>query len=293
MSAPTLGRMANELTLSLALAPVGPLLIKAPDSGADPTRPDMEFVRTWRAGAQQVYLPGSSLKGALRVQCERLVRSVGGDSRRDGVWACDPLYIERRCANGERGAAAYRGACTVCRLFGNTDLRGRLAIDDAYPAPGTDLRLEERVNVAIDRVMGSVFQGPFRYEVVTGGSFATTLRLRNVAVAQVGLLGLALRDVRDGRVAFGFGKSRGMGRVSLSVDALRISYPAGAAPEAGRFRGALHRGEGEQADEVEVPGLDYEDDDLAFERRATLAGDQAVLGFWRACAAVWRREANG
>ena len=38
-------QVVNEALLELALWPDGPLLIKAADTGADPTRPDMEFVR--------------------------------------------------------------------------------------------------------------------------------------------------------------------------------------------------------------------------------------------------------
>ena len=69
-------QVVNGALLDLALWPDGPLLIKAADSGADPTRPDMEFVRTHRPDGESFYLPGSSLKGALRAHCERIARTV-------------------------------------------------------------------------------------------------------------------------------------------------------------------------------------------------------------------------
>ena len=51
-------RIVNQAIVKLAISPVGPLLIKASDQGADPTKPDMEFVETYHAGKPSVYLPG-------------------------------------------------------------------------------------------------------------------------------------------------------------------------------------------------------------------------------------------
>jgi CRISPR/Cas system CSM-associated protein Csm3 (group 7 of RAMP superfamily) len=79
--------------------------------------------------------------------------------------------------------------------------------------------------VAIDRVYGSVAVGPFNYETVVGGEFPTRIDFKNVTLAQFGLLGLALRDLAEGRIALGFGKSRGLGRVTASFDSLEIHYP--------------------------------------------------------------------
>ena len=79
-------RIVNQATIEITISPVGPLLIKASDQGADPTKPDMEFVETYHAGGRSVYLPGSSLKGAIRAHCERIVRTLEGN-----VTTCDPL----------------------------------------------------------------------------------------------------------------------------------------------------------------------------------------------------------
>jgi CRISPR/Cas system CSM-associated protein Csm3 (group 7 of RAMP superfamily) len=71
-----------EGTISLTITPDGPILVKAGDTGgADPTRPDMEFVRTRAHGREQIYLPGSSLKGVVRAQCERICRSLDSEDR--------------------------------------------------------------------------------------------------------------------------------------------------------------------------------------------------------------------
>jgi CRISPR/Cas system CSM-associated protein Csm3 (group 7 of RAMP superfamily) len=74
-------RLVNHCTIDLTLIPDGPILIKSGKEGADPTKPDMEFVETYHAGGKSIYLPGSSLKGAIRAHAERIVRTVGTDKR--------------------------------------------------------------------------------------------------------------------------------------------------------------------------------------------------------------------
>ena len=240
-----------EGTLHLTIRPDGPILIKAGESGgADPTLPDMEFVRTRRNGAPQVYLPGPSLKGVVRAHCERICRTLDGPGRDP---ACDnppladnPLgkgeryegeadlayssgrYVEsiRETIKGDpqRTAIIYRRSALTAQIFGSTALAGRVRFADAYPSG--DVTIEERNGVAIDRVYGSVAVGPFDYETVVAGEFKTSIAFRNLTLAQLGLLGLALRDLAAGRVAIGFGKSRGLGRVTLDMTALEVRYPA-------------------------------------------------------------------
>jgi CRISPR/Cas system CSM-associated protein Csm3 (group 7 of RAMP superfamily) len=70
-------RFVNQCTIDLTIVPCGPILIKSGKEGADPTKPDMEFVETYHAGGRSIYLPGSSLKGAIRAHAERIVRTVG------------------------------------------------------------------------------------------------------------------------------------------------------------------------------------------------------------------------
>ena len=74
-------RLVNQCTIDFSLIPCSPILIKSGREGADPTKPDMEFVETYHGGGRSVYLPGSSLKGAIRAHAERIVRTVGRDNR--------------------------------------------------------------------------------------------------------------------------------------------------------------------------------------------------------------------
>ncbi|HUX76065.1 MAG TPA: RAMP superfamily CRISPR-associated protein [Anaerolineae bacterium] len=215
-------RLLNEATLDFTIVPEGPILVKAGETGADPTRPDMEFVRTWKDGEQVVYLPGPSLKGVIRSHCERIVRTVG-EGR-----SCTPVVKEESCV-GKRelkqehdGKHVHSRSCFICQMFGNTVLAGRVRTKDAYPIG--EVRTEERNGVAIDRVFGSVAVGPFQMEVVTSGEFETAITIRNFTIAQLGLLALALRDFKLGRVGVGFGKSRGLGHVTLEWGGLTVRY---------------------------------------------------------------------
>ena len=166
-------RIVNQAIIELVISPVGPLLIKASDQGADPTKPDMEFVETYHGGGRSVYLPGSSLKGAIRAHCERIVRTLGSDRPGGGnVWACNPLDERGTCrklrdTHKEDTAAIYKNSCPICQIFGSTDIAAHVSIADAYPDDPAKIQLEERNGVAIDRVYGSVAHGPFNFQVLT------------------------------------------------------------------------------------------------------------------------------
>lgn len=221
-------RLVNHCTIDLTLIPDGPILIKSGQEGADPTKPDMEFVETYHRTGRTIYLPGSSLKGAIRAHAERIVRTVGGETRNANqpVWTPkDPLdkkayeYLDNYTVTSD----IYRDSCFVSQLFGNTSIASRLRIEDAYPMG--EVKLEERNGVAIDRVFGSVAVGPFNYQVCTKGEFKTKIHLKNFTLAQLGLLGLVLRDLDDGWFGLGFAKSRGLGTVAIQYEQAKVQYP--------------------------------------------------------------------
>ncbi len=229
-----LKRLVNHCTIELSLIPDGPILVKSGKEGADPTKPDMEFVETYHDGGKTIYLPGSGLKGAIRAHSERIVRTVGRDSwdesKPEALWANDPLhdkyeYLDKQDKSGKLASPAiYKRSSFTDRLFGNTSIASRLRIEDAYPNKGT-VRLEERNGVAIDRVFGSVAVGPFNYQVCTAGEFTTKIHLKNFTLGQLGLLGLVLRDLNDGWFGIGFAKSRGLGTVRVQFVKATVQYP--------------------------------------------------------------------
>jgi CRISPR/Cas system CSM-associated protein Csm3 (group 7 of RAMP superfamily) len=323
-----------EGRIRLTLRPDGPIMIKAGETGgADPTRPDMEFVRT-HSTRGSVYIPGPSLKGVVRAHAERICRTIDQDGRdpdKDKPPLADnPLgnedryrgledmrfnsgrYVETKRDDWKKSdtklwtAMVYRRSAFTAQIFGHTALAGRVRFADAY---GEGVVIEERNGVAIDRVYGSVAVGPFNYETVVAGTFPTTIDFRNVTLAQLGLLGLVLRDLAAGRVALGFGKSRGLGRVTATFDGLTVRYPTCALRE-GRLV-LLNGKQIAQASELAglgafpVPGnyglpdndvaplpegLRYvEDDETGIGVKLEAPGEQ-VVAVLRACMPAWKRQ---
>jgi CRISPR-associated RAMP protein (TIGR02581 family) len=226
-------RLVNHCTIALTITPDGPILIKSGKEGADPTKPDMEFVETYHQGGKSIYLPGSSLKGAIRAHAERIVRTVGSDRPSNSKpWANDPLNDDYNYLKDENDKQKklpsyllYKESSFTDQLFGNTSVASRLRIEDAYPADPKQVKLEERNGVAIDRVFGSVAVGPFNYQVCTAGEFKTKIHLKNFTLAQLGLIGLVLRDLNEGWFGLGFAKSRGLGTVKVTLDQATVQYP--------------------------------------------------------------------
>ncbi|MBH8566559.1 CRISPR-associated protein [Nostoc sp. CENA67] len=222
-------RFVNHCTIELTLIPDGPILIKSGKEGADPTKPDMEFVETFHAGGRSIYLPGSSLKGAIRAHAERIVRTVGRDRRESNnsnlPWANDPLNDKYDYLKDKKSSDIYKLSSFTDQIFGNTSIASRIRIEDAYPDNSKSYKIEERNGVAIDRVFGSVAVGPFNYQVCTAGEFNTKIHLKNFTLAQLGLIGLVLRDLNDGWFGLGFAKSRGLGTVQVKLNSAVVQYP--------------------------------------------------------------------
>lgn len=228
--------LVNEAHLRLNITTTGPLLIKS--GYATIIGADMTPVLTYRHGQQEVYLPGSSLKGAFRSHLEKVVNSI------QPRVACDPLsklgsspasqddarkLFLPSCGEYLGGQAemtphlAYAQSCPTCRLFGSTSFIGRIAIDDAYLPEGTvgmnDL-LEHRDGVAINRFTGGV-DGPAKFDlnVVTANTtFQTSIHLRNFEIWQLGMLFVLLQDLEDGLMRIGSGRSRGLGKITAAIN---------------------------------------------------------------------------
>jgi len=232
-----LHKLVNQANVKLAIEPVEPLLIASGIPNA--TGIDMPFVLTYRQGTDrgEPYLPGSSLKGVLRSHGERISQSVTPEQA-----ICDPHFHKMDTSSpgrvpfcGERlkkrniGEAfpshdLYRKSCPICRTFGSTVYRGRLAIDDAY-LKDEKFNLERRDGVGIDRFSGGSSRGvKFELEVLTRGTFHASLRLENFEDWQLGLLALLCRDLEDEFISIGHSTTRGLGRLRATLEAFDIMY---------------------------------------------------------------------
>lgn len=234
-------KLYNQALLTGTLVPDGPLLVVQGGVPHDPSAPDLAFVRTIRGGRSTVYLPGSSIKGALRAYAERILATYAGVAAAE-----DPFRTEdsprRLAAAAAREAgttpAVFRLSCEADRLFGSTEIAGRLRVSDALPPAAEEAaanRTEVRYGVAIDRAKQSVKAGPFEQEAVTQGAFALQVTLENFDLWMLSLVLQCLSDLDAGLLPLGHAKTRGFGTVRLADPKLVLRWP-GKAP--GEMRGA-------------------------------------------------------
>jgi CRISPR/Cas system CSM-associated protein Csm3 (group 7 of RAMP superfamily) len=157
-------------------------------------------------------IPGSSIKGVLRSQARRILRTVFQD---------EPIVDE-----------------TIDAIFGSIDNSGRVFVDDVYPtaAPvsaslwrqedknALDALTAREVHVAVDRFTGGASEGKlFSVRPVKVDIPWTSIRIV-VDFSRPGpiepLVGLALfeliaRDMEEGLVSIGFGTNRGLGEIHV------------------------------------------------------------------------------
>jgi len=176
------------------------------------------------------FIPGSSIKGAVRSQAERILRTV---NRRPDLWACDPFADP--CVSGSRktelwGQAerqdrqradvlfaqlVWKESCTACRLFGSPWFAGRLAFKDAYLVNADDLPVVTQIRdgVGIDRDLGAARSG-IKYDfetVIPGARFGIEILAENLEDWEAGFLLAVLRLWEEGALSLGGKVTRGPG----------------------------------------------------------------------------------
>lgn len=225
------------LAIEIHWRPRLPVMVKA---GQDGLATDLlPFVSRLSDGSIALTLPGAGIKGALRSQAERIVRTVlNKDVAEDAplheavdvpiVREIFGLARQRTRQRGDdtgpgRGRLAVR---TVYAQSGRTAEEWRRLADDT-PPPG----LTRAMHVAIDRWTGGAAEA-FLYSATEPDPNASRWRplvleyrprQGDNAALHLALLWLALEDLRAGRIALGFGKNRGYGEIV--VEFLRCSGP--------------------------------------------------------------------
>ena len=253
-------QLINEYRINLSFSPCGPILIKSGIAVAAGT--NMAFVKTRRNGREEVYLPGSSLKGVIRAQGERIGRTLNekavcnpfntkltdpdNNPSPFGLPGCSDAFesIKKNKKREIFSYEAYQGSCPICTLFGSLYLAGRFNISDAYIDEKAELPLLElRDCVGIDRFTGGVVNGAnFDFEVITSGEFHTAITITNFELWQISLLCFILRDFEDELIPLGMGSSRGLGRIKANVKSIQIDLISTKTPTAIEGLGTLYQG---------------------------------------------------
>ena len=237
-------RLENRYRFCGHLELITPLRIS---SGRADEATDAPFIRTYDGTP---YIPGSSLRGAMRSELERLLAGVGGGN---GLRSCTLFSSEGQVEGQEddcpekfrkkmqdmdsesqeakdKATISFiqNELCQVCRLFGAPMYASHLVINDALPpcpdTANTAQRLRLRDGVGIDRDTGAAKEGAkFDYEVMeTGPVFVLTIIAENLRGKNFILLDLALRLLKDG-LYVGGKRSGGLGRIRLKPESLVVT----------------------------------------------------------------------
>ncbi|MCL6559162.1 MAG: hypothetical protein K6U74_10270 [Firmicutes bacterium] len=183
-------------------------------------------------------LPGSGLRGVLRSQAEKILRTMatctaGSEEDSEEIFcricpACDPLardaggplascdalLQENRIGTGQEPEEGQ--LCLACLLFGSPRQGSRLVVEDAHFIPdGGPPALKAIDFLAIDRFTGGGLEGAkFDALALWRPKFRLRLRLENPEEWELGLLTLVLRDLEEGFLRVGFGAAKGFGEVT-------------------------------------------------------------------------------
>jgi len=216
---------------------------------------DSTFVKTriGLSGKETLYIPGSSMRGAIRSLVERILAAVDRDRQKNSILSC-LLMKGKECITvnkniqedfSEKVENGYSEQqlweylinpedpkiCLCCQVFGSTHLASRVRISDLYPlnSNGQDRIVEKgegRYSVAIDRETGTAKEGAlFTIEALNKqNQFRFELIAENMDDVAWGILAIGLLELIRGNFNVGAKASIGLGQCQLLKESLHMKY---------------------------------------------------------------------
>jgi CRISPR-associated RAMP protein (TIGR02581 family) len=165
--------------------------------------------------SDQPYIPGSSLKGKVRAEAERIARQ-----NNEPIPVCNPPNINNMCGTLKKTPENF---CICCKIFGTaarsdgTSVASKVRFRDSYPLTKVETLLT-RTGTALDRSTTSVSSGSlYTTEAVPAGTrFGLEIVGENLSERELNLVRAALKSVRDS--GLGGYSSRGFGKVKFKID---------------------------------------------------------------------------
>lgn len=200
-------------------------------SGKGDGRTDALVMRDHRG---RPFIPGSSLRGALRSTIERIALSIELNpclliDDNPCVTTSKPLqeeFKELDISDIPAFLSDISKVCPVCQLFGSTVVASRIKITDLPLL--SDFKFGVRDGVAIDRDTETAKEGAkFDFETVSKQSkFKFELIGENLKPGHIALLAIGIQELTDGNFWLGGNTARGLGKCKL--EELEIKYFEGA-----------------------------------------------------------------
>ena len=248
----TLGALSNQsvtsnhpqLHIEIQWQPVSPVMVKAE---ADGIAVDILPLVSANGSNLSFVIPGSSIKGSLRSQTERIMRTVlnkqtdnTGNSRKDFQNQLEQVDLIRhifgaaaKTVNGEQ--VGNIGALSADDCYASRDISEQqwLAVTSAQNESGLRTSLDaanlnstqQAFHVAIDRWTGGAADG-FLYSNlepmgVSWQPIHLTINFRRIKeqsdyLPAIALILLTLRDLSMGKIPLGYGTNRGMGAIKVN-----------------------------------------------------------------------------
>ncbi|RLJ16846.1 hypothetical protein DJ031_15345 [bacterium endosymbiont of Escarpia laminata] len=213
----------------------GPFLVNNPSTDEEmdvpqDQKPAHARPRTNEMG--QVILPAKSLRGVLRSQGEKILRTLL--DMEDEQWinselqqfverriACRPEIPTRACNPLKGKEEAGEKLCLACQLFGAPGWRSPMAITDFTLKPG-DYERQTQEMLAVDRFTGGgKDKAKYNAQAIIDPVLEGRVKLdkRRAPGWGLGLLALLLRDLKEGELRFGWGAAgKGYGHCTAEID---------------------------------------------------------------------------
>ena len=247
----TLGALSSQsviqkypkLHIEIEWQPISPVMVKAEADGI--AVDSLPLVSANGSGLTFV-LPGSSIKGALRTQAERIMRTVlnqpvpndkskqNFSNQLEQVELIRELFgaaakIKDKEQHGQIGALAVDDCYASLNISQNqwqaiTSAEKELNLRNALNQAGLN-NTQQAFHVGIDRWTGGAADG-FLYSTlepmgVSWEPIHLTFDLRRVKeesnyLPAIALLFLLLRDLSTGKIPLGYGVNRGMGAIAIN-----------------------------------------------------------------------------
>jgi len=187
-----------------------PLHIGSPKSDVDIGEVELPILKDLQ---DQPYIPGSSIKGKIRSEAERIARTENKPH-------CNPPDTRNMC-----GTISPEKLCICCSIFGTAgdkiSVASKVRFRDAYPTEKVPETMA-RAGIAMDRSTGSVARKAlYSIEAVPAGTkFGLEIVGENLAPEEMKMLKAAISSAAD--TALGGSTSRGMGKIELNLESATV-----------------------------------------------------------------------